>query len=137
MLPTEGRDVRQEFGIRRLTGGCAVGDDLAGLVGVPVNDGGGDEVEAGHAVVLAFGGPVTDFAASSEGNGALEGVMGLALIDAELCAALEVGVGDPSQEEQGAFDASHLAQRHGEFVGARTGGKPPQDGGGLNGAERH
>ncbi len=50
------------------------------MLGVPVDDDGSEQVEAGHAVVLPLGGAITDFALSPDAQGVFQGVMGLALV---------------------------------------------------------
>jgi len=52
---------RQQFPIAIL-----VCDDLTELHGVPEDDDGGEQIHAGNSVVLAFGGPVADFATAME-----------------------------------------------------------------------
>ena len=112
--------MRQQGGIRGLTGSGELGHEASELAGVPVDDGGGQEVEPSHAVMLALRAAVTDLAAGTQADGALEGGVGLALVEAQLSAALQVGVGDPAQKEQRALDAPDLTQREGEFVLARV-----------------
>ena len=65
-------------------------DRFVEMGGIPVNDDGGQEVEAGHAVVLAFAGAVTDFALASDPERILERVMSLALVQAGVGSALSV-----------------------------------------------
>ena len=43
------------------TGAVAACDCLPAMFGVPVDDDGGEQIEACHAEVLPFGGPVADF----------------------------------------------------------------------------
>ena len=113
---------------------CSLGDDVAELARVPMDDGGCDEVRARQAVVLSFRGTVADLAATAERYGTLEGVVGLALADAQPGAALKAGVRDPAQQEQQSLDPADLLQGEGEFVLSRVGGQLAQDGGGLDGA---
>ena len=57
------------------------------MLGIPVDDDGGEQVEACHAVMLPFGGTVADFALPPDAQGVLEGVVCLALVQANLGAA--------------------------------------------------
>ena len=59
-------------------------DRLAQLQRVPVDDDGGEQVEAGDAVVLTFAGAVAQFAALMEVDGTLEGVVGFSFVQAGL-----------------------------------------------------
>lgn len=79
------------------------------------------------AVMLAFAAPVADFAAAVEADGALEGMMRLALVQADLHAALEAGVHDPVDHEERAPDAADFAQTRRAFVLAQIGGELFQD----------
>ena len=102
-------------------------DRLAQLQRVPVNDDSGEQVEAGDTVVLTFAGAVAQFAALVEVDGALQGVMGLSFVQANVGAPAHGGVGDPVDHEQRAFDAADVAKGGGEFVLARIGGELAQD----------
>lgn len=69
----------QEFG-RDLEAGILAGEDSrAELQCVPVDDDRGQQVEAGDPVMLSLLGSVPQFAALVEIDGALEGMMRLAL----------------------------------------------------------
>lgn len=46
-------------------------DSLPEMFGVPVDDDGGEQIEACHSEVLPFGGPVADFALAADAEGAL------------------------------------------------------------------
>ena len=61
MRPSEGRGVRQKIGWAIQSFAFSVVDGLAEVLGVPVDDDGGEQIEACHAEVLPFGGPVADF----------------------------------------------------------------------------
>ena len=63
------------------------------------------QVEAGDPVVLPFPGSVSQFATLVEIGGALEGMVRLALVQADLGAPAHVGVRGPVDHEQGVFDA--------------------------------
>ena len=72
--------MRQKIGwvIQSLT--FSVVDGLAEVFGVPVDDDGGEQIEAGHAEVLAFGGGVADFTLVADVQGVFQGMMGLTLV---------------------------------------------------------
>ena len=61
-------------------------------------------------VVLPFAGSVPQLAALVKVDGALEGVVRLALVQADLDPPSHPGVGGPLDHEQGAFDAADLPQ---------------------------
>ncbi len=75
------------------------GDDLSELPGVPVDDHGGEEVQAGDPVVLCLGRPIADLTALVEADGTLERMMGLAFVEPHLCPSLEVEVAQPVEDE--------------------------------------
>ena len=52
----------QELGLDRQAGVFPRSDRCAEMGGIPVNDDGGEQVEPGHAVVLALARAVADFA---------------------------------------------------------------------------
>ncbi len=70
----------------------AASDGLAEMFGVPVDDDRGEEVQPGHAEVLAFGGAITDFTLAADAECVLQGVVSLTLVEADLGAALHVGI---------------------------------------------
>ena len=59
-------------------------DHFSQTYGIPVDDDGGEQVEPGHAVVLALARAVADFALASDPEGVLEGMMRLPLVQSEL-----------------------------------------------------
>ena len=71
----------------------------------------GRDLEAGDPVMLSFLGSVSQFAALVEIEGALEGMMRLALVQSDLGAPAHVGVRGPVDHEQRAFDAAARAAR--------------------------
>ena len=71
-----------------------------------------------------------------EVDGALEGVVRLALVQADLDAASHPGVGGPVDHEQGAFDAADLSQGGRQLVLARVRGELAQDLAGPQGPRR-
>ena len=80
----------KEFGRDLEAGVLSGGDGLAELQRVPVDDDRGPQVEASDSVMLAFLGSVVQFAALVEIDGALQGMMRLALVQAVLGAAAEL-----------------------------------------------
>lgn len=102
-------------------------DSMAEMQGVPVDDDGGEQVEAGDPVMLTFGGTIADFALASDAQDVLERVMRLALVEADLRAALHADIEDPVDDEQSPLDPADLAQRGGQIVLAWTGGELAQD----------
>ena len=63
-------------------------------------------------------------------------MVGLALVQADLRLAPNVGIHDPVDHEKGSLDAADLAQGGGEFVLARIGRQLPQDLAGSDGSRR-
>lgn len=61
---------------------------MAEVQGIPIDDDGGEQVEPGNTVVLALGGTVADFALASDPQGVLQRMVRLALVEADLGAAL-------------------------------------------------
>ena len=74
------------------TGAVAACDCLPEMFGVPVDDDRGEEVQPGHAEVLGFGGAVPDLALAADAESVLQRVVGFALVQADLGAALHVGI---------------------------------------------
>ena len=75
-------------------------DPFAEMGVIPLNDGGGEEVEPSHAVVLALAGAVADFALASDAQRVLEGMMSLALVQTGVDPALHIGVEQPVDDEE-------------------------------------
>jgi len=55
-------------------------DRLAEVLGVPVNDDRGEQVQPGHSKVLALGCSITDFTLATNAQGAFQRMMRFALI---------------------------------------------------------
>ena len=106
----------KQFRWDRIAAGGALRDDLAQLGGIPEDDAGGEQVHAGDAIMLPFAGAVPDLAATVEADGALQGVVGLTLVESDLGLALHAGVEDPVDHEQASLDATDLAHGDGEFM---------------------
>lgn len=111
----------KQFRWDRIAAGGALRDDLAQLGGIPEDDAGGEQVHAGDAIMLPFAGAVPDLAATVEADGALQGVVGLTLVESDLGLALHAGVEDPVDHEQASLDATDLAHGDGEFMLAGIG----------------
>ena len=116
----------QELGLDRQAGGFPLSDRFAEMGGIPVNDDGGEQVEPGHAVVLALARAVADFALAPDPERVLEGVMSLTLVQAGVGSALHIGVEQPVDDEERSFptgtgDPSDFAESDGQLVLARIG----------------
>ena len=116
MRPSEGRGVRQKIGRAVQTLAFSVVDGLAEVFGVPVGDDGGEQIEAGHAEVLAFGGAVADFTLAADAQGVFQGMMGLSLVETNLGAALHVGIEQPFDDEQRPFHPPDFLEGFGQRV---------------------
>jgi hypothetical protein len=62
-------------------------DSAFEMLGVPVDDDGGEQVRTCHLEVLTFGGPVADFTVASDAQSIFEGMMNLTLVESDLGAA--------------------------------------------------
>ena len=111
--------MREQRGIAIQPGPLPRGDGLTEVLGVPVDDDGGEQVETGHAVVLSLCGAIADFALPPDAQGVFQGVVCLALVQADLGPALHVGIEEPLDDEECALDAAYFAERDGQFVLAR------------------
>lgn len=83
---------------------------MAEMLGVPIDNDRGEQVEACHPEVLAFGGSVADFALATDAEGVFQGMMGRAFVQADLGAALHVGIKQPFDNEERPFDPSDFPQ---------------------------
>jgi hypothetical protein len=108
-------------------------DGLAEMFGVPVDDDRGEEVQPGHAEVLAFGGAITDFTLAADTECVLQSVVRLTLVEADLGAALHVGIEQPVDDEARPFDPSYFPQRHRQLVLSGIGCELPQQLAGRHG----
>ena len=59
-------------------------DSLAEVLDVPVGDDGSKQVWHGHTAVLAFDGPITDFAMTANAQSFFQSAMGLTLVETDL-----------------------------------------------------
>ena len=106
MGPSERRDVPQKFVRVIESGAFSCRHCLPEVFGVPVDDDGRQQVQPGHAEVLSFDGPITDFALAATAQSVFQGVMGLALVETDLDTALHVGIEQPVDDEERALDAT-------------------------------
>jgi hypothetical protein len=111
--------MREQSGVAIQPGPLPRGDGLTELLGVPVDDDCGQQVQACHAEALTFGGAIADFALAADAQGVFQGMVGFAFVQADLGAALHVGVDQPVDDEQRPFDPSDFPQRHGQLVLSR------------------
>ena len=109
MLPSERRDVGEKLVGNDFAARAQLVDGAAEIDGVPENDGGDGEIEAGGAVALVFEGAVADFAEAMEEHGAREGVARLALVEAGVGPPAQGGVADPVEREQRALQPPDFA----------------------------
>ena len=86
------------------------------MLGVPVDDDGGEQVEACHAEVLPFCCAVADFALAADAEGVFQGVMRLAFVQPDLGAALHVGVEQPVDDEERPLDPSDFPESNGQLM---------------------
>lgn len=89
------------------------------MLGVPVDDNCSQEVQPRHAVVLPIGGAVADFTLAANSKRVFQRVMRFPFIQPDLRPTLHVGVEQPVDNEERAFDAPNLAQGKRKFMLAR------------------
>ena len=89
VLPAERGNVGEQFVRQRFALGAKLCNSVGQVDGVPEDDGGDREVEAGCTVALIFEGAVPDLAVTMKKQGAGERVSGLSLV--------ETGVGTASE----------------------------------------
>jgi hypothetical protein len=94
-------------------------DDITELHRVPEDDDGRQQIHASDATMLAFARAIPDFTAPMEADGALQGMMGFAFVEADLGLALQTGVENPVDHEQGSFDTADFPKGKRQFVLAR------------------
>lgn len=104
--PSERRDVRQELWGNAESGALVLRGSMAQVNRVPVDDDGGKEVQACHAVALAFAGAVADLTLAADPQSVLERVMRFALVEPAVRAA----------PHSGAFPSRMLALRKRTFA---------------------
>ena len=102
-------------------------DRVAKLVGIPVDYDRREQVQPSDPEVLGSGRPVPDRSLASDPQGALQGMMRLALVQAETGTPLHVDIEQPVDHEQRPFDPSDLPQRDGKVMLARIGRELSQE----------
>src|SRR5271157_1016838 len=127
MLPAERRHVGEKLVRNDFAARAQLVDGAAEIDGIPENDGGDGEIEAGSAVALVFEGPVPDFPEAMKEHGARESVARLSFIEAGIGPPPQGGIADPVEREQSALQTADFAKRLGERVLPGIGGKTAQD----------
>lgn len=89
---------------------------MAQVLGIPIDNDSGQQVETCHAVVLALSAPITDFALAANAKGVFQGVMRLALIQTNIGTALHIGIEQPVDDEQRTLYAPDFPERQGKFM---------------------
>ena len=127
MLPAERRGMGEKLVGNVFAARAQLIDGAAEIDGVPEDDGGDGEVEAGCAVALVFEGAVTDFAEAVEEHGAFEGVVRLALVEPGIGSPTQSRVADPVEREQRALQTADFLERLSERVLTRISRQTAQD----------
>lgn len=73
--PAERRDMGKQFRRHVEAGVAALGDRMAEMHRIPVDDDDGEQIEPGYAIMLAFCSLVTDFTLTADAQRILQGVM--------------------------------------------------------------
>ena len=89
---------------------AATNNGVAELFGIPVDDDGGQQIEARDEEVLPFRGAVADFSLTPDPKGTFQGVMCFSLVQADIGTALHVSIEQPFDDEQCALDPADLPQ---------------------------
>jgi hypothetical protein len=71
---------------------------------IPMHDRGGDEAQTGRSEALVFESAVADFALTVEEDRTPQRIAGLAFVKPGMATLMPIGIGQPLQSEQGAFD---------------------------------
>ena len=108
--------MRQEVGRDVEAFASATGDGLAEMLGVPVYDNRGQQIQPGHPEVLSLAASVADFALAADPEGVLQGMVGFALVQTDLGTALHIGVEQPVDDEERPFDPSDFPQGHSQLM---------------------
>ena len=96
--------MRQEFGRTVESSFSPLSDSHPKLLGVPIDDDGGQQVQTRDAEVLTFSGAIADFALPPDPQCALQSMVGLAFVETYLGAALHLGIEQPFDDKQCPFD---------------------------------
>ena len=108
--------MRQEFGRTVESSFSPLSDSHPKLLGVPIDDDGGQQVQTRDAEVLTFSGAIADFALPPDPQCALQSMVGLAFVETYLGAALHLGIEQPFDDKQCPFDPPDFAQRKCQVV---------------------
>src|SRR3546814_19973660 len=100
MFPAQWRDVTCDFVWR-----ADISQRHFELAGVPQDDGGDEQVEAGGAIGLVLEPPITQFAELVGEERACERVAGLALVAARLGTTAQINVAQPVEHDDRAVAA--------------------------------
>ncbi len=119
VAPSKRRDVFEQVLWRLDACAFAFLDCASELVGVPVDDGCSEEVQSGNPEVLGLACPIADFALAADPQGALQGMMRLALVQARTGPPLHVGIQQPVDDEERPFDPSDFTKGNSKIVLAR------------------
>ena len=94
MFPAERREVGQQV-VRDILGLPQGSDRTLQVAGVPQDDRGDEQVEAGRPMLLVLIGAVTDFAGAMDEHGARQAVAGVALVEFLAGRATQFGIVNP------------------------------------------
>ena len=133
VVPPQRRDIPEEVRIGQSTLPPQVIDGLVHVAGVPVDDGGDDEIQGHDASLLSGVGAVMDSSLRMREDSLGQGMARLALAEARLARHTQLEAFDPLQHEQCAFDASDLAEGEVQAVLLPVGAQLPEHGRGLDG----
>lgn len=89
---------------------------MAKVDGIPVDDDRRQQIQPGDPVMLPLSGSITDFTLTADAQGTLEGMVGFALVEANLGAALHIGIEDPLDDKESALDAADFPKRGRKIV---------------------
>ena len=112
--------MRQEFGRTVESSFSPLSDSHPKLLGVPIDDDGGQQVQTRDAEVLTFSGAIADFALPPDPQCALQSMVGLAFVETYLGATLHLGIEQPFDDKQCPFDPPDFAQRKCQVVLSRS-----------------
>lgn len=84
---------------------------MAKVLGVPIDDDRGQQVETCHAVVLTLGGSIADFALTANAQGVFQGVVRLPLVQTNIGTSLHIGIEQPIDDEQRALYSPDFPER--------------------------
>ena len=112
---------------RRKAFALAFLDRASELIRVPVDDDCRKEIEPGDTEVLGLACPIAYFSLTTDPQGTLEGMVCLALVQADIGSSLHVDIQQPVDDEQRPFDPSDLPESDGQVVLPRKCCELPQE----------